>query len=130
MKINLLKISSVVIILLLSIWGGYQIFAPDTPDDIAKDQIGIIKKVITSLDQYPNETTAADTIDALHTYSKEYTKTRNRQQKLNNETINTELSDELNRLSGELFNKSVDLEMSDKLDAADVLNATLHEKKI
>ncbi len=95
-------------------------FGPDTHDDVAKDQISLINKVLVSLDQFEEIGDSAIAVSQIDNLTIRFKATNERKRSLALGSPSAELMSEIERLSAELLNKSLSLELSEKNDAADV----------
>ena len=98
-------------------------FTPDSHDDVANDQISIIKEVLLSIDQFEETENSANTVTQINQLTKQFKETVVRKDKLAIGSTDAELMSEIQMLSGELLNKSLALEVSEKTNASEVSTA-------
>ena len=111
--------------MIVVVWGGYHLLRPDSPDQIAEDQIELMQEAILTLENFNDSGDAKSSIDKLGELTARYNDLLKRRKKLGVEAnqANENLTTEIKKLSGELLNESLQVEISDKDEAAEVTAA-------
>lgn len=122
---RILKPLLLLLVLNILVWGGYQLFRPDSPDQIAEDQIELMQDALLSLENFNSNGDAQTTIDKLETLATRYTDLLARRKKLSKKAneVDGKLISEIEKLGGELVNESLEVEISGKSEAAEVAAA-------
>ncbi len=119
---RLLKPLILLVTLAALIWGGYLLLRPDSHQLITEAQIEIMQEALLALETFNDDGDASTAVGRLDTLTSQYSDLLSRRKKLGDgaDQVSADLKFEIERLSGELVNESLEIEISEKPKADEV----------
>ena len=110
------------------VWAGVTFFRPDSGQQVNEDQVEVMKDALASLEKFTAGGDGDEVVKELEALSAKVAELKDRRKKLGDKSGETsqEVKDEIERLSGELVEESLMIEMSGKPKAPEV--AAAYEK--